>query len=221
AVGAALTVALRRDRVAPPANTAARRDSVALSGARPAVAGTTTNTAAAKTPGGSPGSTTETSRPPSTVRPSTTTVPRAPTTVAGRARTDTGSERPSVERRRPAIPPEFSPAMVPIRNFAAAVESGDVQRIKQAYPGLTASQQARWETVFKQSKVRARIQSARGMTLNQATGQAVVQFVMALTFTDKITGSETAGRPATYQATMKREGSNLVLVSLDDVTPRR
>jgi hypothetical protein len=111
--------------------------------------------------------------------------------------------------------------MVPIRNFAAAVESGDVQRIKQAYPGLTAIQQARWEDVFKKSKVRARIESARGVSLNQATGQAVVQFVMALTFTDKTTGSEVAGRPATFRATMRREGSNLVLVALDDVTSRR
>jgi hypothetical protein len=111
--------------------------------------------------------------------------------------------------------------MVPIRNFAAAVESGDVQRIKQAYPGLTPSQQKGWENVFKQSKVKARIQSARGVSLNDATGTAVVEFVMALSFSDRTTGSEVASRPSRYQARLKREGSNLVIVTLTDVTPRR
>ena len=111
--------------------------------------------------------------------------------------------------------------MVPIRNFAAAVESGDVQRIKQAYPGLTPSQQKSWENVFKQSKVKARIQAPRGVSLNDATGIAVVEFVLALTFNDRTTGSEVAARPSRYQATLKREGSNLVIVQLTDVTTRR
>jgi hypothetical protein len=111
--------------------------------------------------------------------------------------------------------------MVPIRNFAAAVESGDVQRIKQAYPGLTPNQQKNWENVFKQSKVRARIQSPRGISMNEAAGTAVVEFVLALTFSDRATGSEVAARPSRYQATLKREGSNLVIVQLTDVTTRR
>jgi hypothetical protein len=111
--------------------------------------------------------------------------------------------------------------MIPIRNFAAAVESGDVQRIKQAYPGLTPSQQKGWENVFKQSRVRARIQSARAVSINEATRTTVVEFVMALTFSDRATGSEVASRQGTYQARLRREGSNLVLVSLTDVTTRR
>jgi hypothetical protein len=116
--------------------------------------------------------------------------------------------------------PAYTPAMAPIRNFAAAVESADVQKIKQAYPGLTPNQQKNWENVFKQSKVTARVQSPRGVSMNEAAGTYVVEFVMAMTFSDRATGSEVAVRPSRYRATLKREGSNLVIVSLTDVTRR-
>jgi predicted Ser/Thr protein kinase len=213
AVGAALTMAMRRDRATAVPPVVARADTARSSAARPAGTGATSGASAivTKTPTGSA---------PSGAGMSRATTPRDPVTVASRARGDTGA-RPASERRSPAISPEFSPAMVPIRNFAAAVESGDVQRIKQAYPGLTPSQQRSWENVFKQSKVRARIQSPRGISRNEAAGTAVVEFVLALTFSDRATGSEVAARPSRYQATLKREGSNLVIVTLTDVTKGR
>jgi hypothetical protein len=118
------------------------------------------------------------------------------------------------------VAPGLIPA--PIRRFAAAVESGDVAQIKQAYPGLTASQEKNWENFFKQSKdIRARIQSVRGVSSNDATGTAVVEFVMALSSSDRASGTAVASRPSRYQARLRREGSALVLLSLTDVTARR
>jgi eukaryotic-like serine/threonine-protein kinase len=221
AVGAAVTMAMRRDRATPAPAGIARADSVGLAGERPAIRGATTGVRAVATKA-SPGPAPTSAGTPRTTagRPSTPATPRGSTTVASRARGDTGGARPTSERRVPAISPALSPAMVPIRNFAAAVESGDVQKIKQAYPGLTPGQQKSWENVFKQSKVKARIQSPRGISMNEAAGTAVVEFVMILTFSDRTTGSEVAGRPSRYQARLKREGSNLVIVSLTDVTRR-
>jgi eukaryotic-like serine/threonine-protein kinase len=222
AVGAALTMAMRGDRATPPGPVVARRDSVGARAARlPGPVAPTGATATAKRTSTASGpSSAGTARTTTTHSPIPVT-PRGSTTVANRTRSDTGAERAAVERRPPAISPTLTPAMVPIRNFAAAVESGDVQKIKQAYPGLTPSQQKGWENVFARNKVKARIQSARGVSRNEATGTAVVEFVMALSFSDRTTGSETAGRPSRYQATLKREGSNLVIVSLTDVAPRR
>jgi hypothetical protein len=110
----------------------------------------------------------------------------------------------------------------PIRRFVAAVESGDVAQIKQAYPGLTPSQEKNWENFFKQStQIRASIRSVRGVSSNDATGTAVVEFVMGLGSSDRASGTPVTSPPRRYQARLRREGSNLVLVSLTDVTSRR
>jgi serine/threonine-protein kinase len=222
AVGAALTVAMRRDRVTPPAPVGARSDSVALSGARPAVTGTTTaaGPAAGKASVGPAASSGEATRP-TTSRPSATTT-RPTTTVGNRTRADTAGPRSPVERRPPAIPPDLFLPMIPIRNFAAAVESGDIERIKQAYPGLTAIQERGWANFFKQSKdIKASIRSVRGVRSIDATGNAVIEFVMALNSSDRTSGSLITSRPSRYQAKLRREGVNFVLVSLTDVTGQR
>jgi hypothetical protein len=146
------------------------------------------------------------------------TTPRGSTTVANRVRTDTVDVSPP-DRRPPAVAPSRIPQ--PIRNFAAAVESGEVARIKQAYPGLTPNQQQRWENLFKQFKPgRARIQDVRGIPSNEA-GITVVEFEMAVGFNERTTGTPYAARPSRYRARLKREGPTLLLLSLTDVAPRR
>jgi hypothetical protein len=136
--------------------------------------------------------------------------------------TDTAGPRVAAQNPRgPTIPAGLSLAMVPIRRFAAAVESGDVQQIKDAYPGLTSSQQKGWETVFKQWKPEsAEIRDVRGVPSSEA-GITVVELVMAVNLSDRTTKTTVAGRPSRYQARLKREGLNAVLLSLTDVTNRR
>jgi eukaryotic-like serine/threonine-protein kinase len=220
AVGAALTAAMRRDRVTPTGTIAARGDSIVLSGARPAgtAAPAVDSTVAAKATTG--GATSGIGPTRAARRAATPTTPRGSPPVATRSRSDTTGARTADVRRPAVVAPGLIPA--PIRRFVAAVESGDVAQIKQAYPNLTPSQEKGWEQFFKQSKdIRARIQSVRGVSSNDATGTAVVEFVMALSSSDRASGTTVASRPSRYQARLKREGSNLVLLSLADVTAGR
>jgi hypothetical protein len=109
----------------------------------------------------------------------------------------------------------------PIQRFAAAVRSGDVDALKRAYPGLTPSQQKNWETVFKQSKPEAAtITDIRGVSRNITTGITVVEFAMAVSFSDRTTGTPVATRPTRYRATIKQEGTNAFLQSLAEVARR-
>jgi eukaryotic-like serine/threonine-protein kinase len=221
AVGAALTMAIRRDRPATVPAGVARRDTVRLSGERPAgVGGSTATNAASKTPAGAAAPGSEGGRSTITARTPTPTTPRGSTTVVTRTRTDTGGSRPTTDRRPPGVAPGLIPP--PIRRFAAAVKSGDIAQIKQAYPGLTEGQRKKWEELFRSAKPEdAEIRAVRGVSGPDASGTTVVNFVMAVRFSDRATGTSVAGRPSTYQARLKREGSNLVLISLTDVTGHR
>jgi hypothetical protein len=220
AVGAAITAAMSRDDAAPPGTGGARGDSVALSGTRPTT-GTTTGASAAATKTLGAGAPATATPPSGSASRSTPPTARGTTTVAARTRLDTSAARPAVERRMLTISAELYPSMIPIRAFAAAVESGDVQRIKRAYPGLTPSQQRNWENVLKQSKPEsAEIREPRGVPSNEP-GITVVEFTMVVKFTDKATKTTTFGRPSRYRAKLKREGPNAVLVSLTDVNPAR
>jgi predicted Ser/Thr protein kinase len=222
AVGAALTVAIRRDRTSPPGTAETRSDSVAPGRLRPAgipVATTGSTVAARPASAGAPPDS-EPSRVAAPPRTPTGTTPRGPATVANRSRTDTAGVRAADPRRSGGVP--SGAVWEPIRRFVAAVESGDIARIKQAYPGLTPSQEKGWENFFKQSKqVEARVQSVRGIASDPAAGTTVVEFVMALSSSDRASGTRVTSRPSRYEARLRREGSNLVLVLLTDVTTRR
>jgi hypothetical protein len=220
AVGAAIAAVMSNDDATPAGTAGTRSDSVALSGARPAGVRTpgTGNSVAAKAATG--GATfAESTRAAAIRRTPAGTTPRGSTTVANRARSDTSGARPAEVRRPPGVSPSQIPA--PIRRFVAAVESGDVTQIKQAYPNLSPSEQKAWETVFKQSKPDgAEIREVRGVPSNEP-GITVVEFVMAVKFSDRTTKVTTFGRPSRYRARLKREGPNVVLLSLADVAPRR
>jgi serine/threonine protein kinase len=220
AVGAAIAAVMSNDDTTPAGTAGTRSDSVALSGARPAgirTPGTGNSVAAKPATGGATSA--ESTRAAATPRTPAGTTPRGSTTVANRARSDTSGARPADVRRPPGMSPSLIPT--PIRRFVAAVESGDVAQIKQAYPNLTPSQQKGWETVFQQSKPEsAEIREVRGVPSNEP-GITVVEFVMAVKFSDRTTKVTTFGRPSRYRARLKREGPNVVLLSLADVAPRR
>jgi serine/threonine-protein kinase len=222
AVGAALTIAMRRDRATaarPPG--VARADSARPIGVRPAGTGATTGASAVatKTPTGSGPVGTGTPRT-TTARSSTPTTPRGSTPVANRGRTDTAGLGPPEVRRPTGVAPV--PVPPPIRQFAAAVKSGEVANIKRAYPGLTESQRKKWEDLFRSFKPEdAQIRDVRGVSGPDASGITVVNFAMAVRFSDRATGTPVASRPNRYQARLRREGSNLVLLSLTDLTPQR
>ncbi|MFN2566868.1 MAG: serine/threonine-protein kinase [Gemmatimonadaceae bacterium] len=223
AVGAALSVAMRGDRGTPPttAGAGARGDSVALSGVRPAGAGATTaaNPTLPKTATGGGPLGTGSTRPSTTTRSATPTTPRGSTTVANRTRADSLGVRLPLTRRPAEVDSFIIPP--PIRRFRAAVLTGDVERIKQAYPGLTDNQRRVWQAQFSLHKPeRAMISRVRGISGPDANGNAVVEFVMAVSFSDRTSGTPVAGRPTHYRATIRREGPNLVLQSLAEVTRR-
>jgi len=219
AVGAAFTVAMRRDRGTPPGAAGTRRDSVALSGARPAgapgrPAGTT---AAAKAATGGATSGVDTARAGAAPRTPTGATQRGSTTVASRPRSDTGSVRRPPERPPLTVSPALSPALVPIRRFAAAVQSGDVEMIKKAYPGMTENQRKNWETLFRTAKPEeAQIREVIGVA-GPSPGPmktTVVDFTMTVRFSDRQTGTPFTVPSSRYRATLRLEGGNLVLHSL-------
>jgi hypothetical protein len=200
--------------VTPTTTSAPGPDSVRMAGAQPparvgATTAPTPNTKVAVAM--SPAS--ETARSSTPPRQSATLAAKGSTTVATtKARVETVPETPP-ERRPPAVSAADIPE--PILRFAAAVESGDVARIKQAYPGLTPNQQRQWEILFARYKPgRARFQQVRGQPSTEA-GVTVVQFTMAVAFSDKTTGDVTTF-PSTYRARLRREGPRLVLLSLSD-----
>lgn len=104
--------------------------------------------------------------------------------------------------------------MIPIGNFAAAVQSGDVREIQKAYPRIPANQQRGWETTFRQWKPEsAEIRGVKGVASNEA-GITIVDFVMAVKFSDRATKTAVSVPPYRYRARLKREGPNVVLLEL-------
>jgi hypothetical protein len=100
------------------------------------------------------------------------------------------------------------------------VKSGDVQRVKQAYSGLTDNQRKSWEALFRVAKPEeAEIRDFRGVSGPDAAGITVVNFVMAVRLSDRTNGTPVHSRHR-YQARLKREGPMLVLQSLADLPPR-
>jgi hypothetical protein len=208
---------LRGDRAKPSWAVAVRNDSVGLSGARPiGIAAQPTNPDTAKTSTGPSRRNTEPARPASVAgRPTTPTTPRGSTTVAGRSRIDTAVARRPADRRL-VVSPALSPALVPIRRFAAAVQSGDVEQIKKAYPGMTENQRRNWETAFRGAKPEeAQIIRAVGVSgpdpgPNKTT---VIDFTMTVRFSHRQTG-DIVHVSSRYRATLRLEGGALVLQSL-------
>lgn len=113
------------------------------------------------------------------------------------------------------IAPANTPA--PIRRFAAAVQSGDVARIKLAYPGMTENQRKNWENLFRIAKPEtAEIRQVIGVSgPDPGPGKStVVDFTMTVRFSDRQTGNPVTVPSSRYRATLKLEGGSFVLQSL-------
>jgi hypothetical protein len=221
AVGAAIAAAISRDDETPPPTAGTRGDSVALSGARPATGATTGVSAiATKTPPettaagvGATGRTT-------TSRSATPTTPRGSVTGANRARPDSAVV-PRPPDRRPmgassTVPPSV---LAPIRRFAQAVLSGKVEEIQKAYPRMTENQRKNWENLFRGAKPEeTQLREVTGVSGPGPgpTKPTVVDFVMAVRFSDRQTGSPIHVPASRYRATLRIEGANLVLYSLTE-----
>jgi hypothetical protein len=216
-VGAAISALMQGDGPEPVDTVATRGDSVALSGARPTPAGATVATAdTIKAPAGTgssgAGPTRSTPTGPRAVTPIT---PRGSTTVGARMRPETTAVRPPLERRPLEVPAALTPALVPIRRFAAAVRSGDVGQIKQAYPNLPDRQQKQWEELFRSAKPeKAEITDVKGVASFDANGIAVVDFSLELRVRNR--SGDPLVIPSRYRAWIKRAGPNLTLESLID-----
>jgi serine/threonine-protein kinase len=214
AAAGALTVAMRRDHRAPPHPGAIRDSVVAQSGARAGGGATTTvrapagPTTAAKTPSAS-----VTHATPTTTRAASTTTPRGSTTVVSRPRSDTASVRVTPpERRAPVVAATGTPP--PIKSFAAAIQSGDIERVKRVYPGITPAQRKRWEALFSEGKPeQAIVKNPRGISNDPAIGVTTVEFAMAIRYQDR-TGNSIVTPYVRYQAKVKVQGPVGVLLSL-------
>jgi hypothetical protein len=101
------------------------------------------------------------------------------------------------------------------------VYSGNVEQIKNAYPGLPENQRRSWQQQFGSWKPeRVELSQVRGISGPDAAGVWVVEFVMQVSFSDRNTGTPVASRPSRYRATLKREGPTSILQALSEVTGR-
>ena len=121
------------------------------------------------------------------------------------------------ERRAPVIVQATAPT--PIRRFATALHSGDVERIKQVYPGMTDSQRKAWESLFRSAKPESvEIRQVAGVSGPDATPSrtTVVDFTMTVRMSDRTNGTPFTVPATRYRATLKLESGSLVLASLNE-----
>ena len=217
AVGAALTVAMRRDRGPQVGATGARPDTGAALVRSAGVGATAEAHRAVQTASAPTGSAVPVRSVPTT-RTAPSTSGRGSTAGPIPSRSDTAGPRAALERRPAAAAAANVPA--PIRRFAAAVESGDVDRIKQAYPGLTPSQQRAWQTLFRDNKPEnADISAVRGIS-GPDQGVSVVEFTMAVRFSDRRIGTPVQVPSRRYRATLRLQGPSLILERLVELPGR-
>ena len=125
---------------------------------------------------------------------------------------DTEPRRVAEPGPPPAAPvPVAPPAADPrpdieklIASYAAALESRDIDRLRLAYPGLTAAQQGSWQTFF--DRVRNLKASLTVTSLNVAGASADASVSGVYEYDNASTG-RAERRPATFRATLARDAS--------------
>jgi hypothetical protein len=93
-----------------------------------------------------------------------------------------------------------------IGDYATALESRDIEQVRHAYPGITAAQQASWQTFF--DRVRnlkatlgiATLSVAAGGTTADASVSGVYEY-------DNASTGRAERRPVTFRATLARDGN--------------
>jgi hypothetical protein len=106
-----------------------------------------------------------------------------------------------------AAPAVASPGSVEaaVNRYARGIESMTVDRLKEAYPGLTDDQQKSWENVWaKTTKVRATVTQLNVSMLEKDVAEA--SFRLNVSYVDA-TGSPTTMPPSSLRATLKHSAS--------------
>ena len=137
-----------------------------------------------------------------------------------RSARDTESRRVA-EAPPPPPPPPPAPPPVPvapiatdprpdiekvIANYAGALESRDIEQVRQAYPGITGAQQASWQTFF--DRVRNLKASLSIANLNVTGGGASADATVSGVYEYDNAGTGRAERrPVTFHTTLARDAS--------------
>jgi len=93
-----------------------------------------------------------------------------------------------------------------IANYAGALESRDIDQVRHAYPGITAAQQASWQTFFDRVRnLKATLSIANlNVTGGGASADATVSGVYEY---DNASTGRAERRPVTFHTTLARDGN--------------
>jgi hypothetical protein len=100
-----------------------------------------------------------------------------------------------------------------IGDYATALESRDIEQVRRAYPGLTAAQQASWQTFFDRVRnLKANLTVASlNLTAGGASADATVSGVYEY---DNASTGRAERRPVTFHATLARDASGWRITSI-------
>jgi len=86
-----------------------------------------------------------------------------------------------------------------IGDYAAALESRDIEQVRHAYPGLTAAQQGSWQSFFERVRNLKATLSITNLNVAGTSGDATVSGVYEY---DNASTGRAERRPATFRATL-------------------
>jgi len=136
------------------------------------------------------------------------------------------AERQSRSRAAEPVPPPapVSVATVPtapvdprpeiqklIENYAGALESGDVEQVRRAYPGLTAAQQQSWQRFFDHVRNLKANLTITDLSVASSTAEATVSGVYEY---DNASTGRAERRPVTFRANLTRDASGWRLTTV-------
>ena len=122
-------------------------------------------------------------------------------TARSRAKRDTPQARPAEQPAAPAatpVPIDPRPDIQrAIDDYARALETRDVERVRRAYPGLTTAQQQSWKGFFESVRNLKAGLTVTGVTFAGVTAEAIVSGVYEY---DNASNGRTERRPVTFRA---------------------
>jgi serine/threonine protein kinase len=119
----------------------------------------------------------------------------------------------------PAAPVPVAPVVVDARpdiqkviaDYATALESRDIGQVRQAYPGMTATQQGSWQTFFDRVRNLKANLSVASLNVADATAEATVSGVYEY---DNASTGRAERRPVTFHATLARDANGWRLTAI-------
>jgi len=138
---------------------------------------------------------------------------------AERAARSRGARDTEARRVAESPPPAPPPAPVPVApvavdprpdiekvvaDYAAALESRDIEQVRHAYPGLTAAQQGSWQTFFDRVRNLKATLSVASLSIGGAAADATVNGVYEY---DNASTGRAERRAVTFRATLGRDAN--------------